>query len=65
MNQSPAFFMKEEINMSNETDMRPLLKERESIGTILSVFEEDPIKYATELRNYRQKLKGLLAKLEE
>lgn len=50
--------------MSNDADMRFLLKEIESTKAMIAVFEEDPIKYATELRNYRQKLKGLLAELE-
>lgn len=50
--------------MSNDADMRFLLKEIDDTKRMISVFEEDEITYATELRNYRQKLEGLLNELK-
>ncbi len=50
--------------MSNESDMEFLLGEIRHVKQMIEVFEDDPIKYATELKNYRQKLRGLLAELE-
>ena len=49
--------------MSNDADMRFLLKEIAHVKEMIAVFEEDEKKYASELRNYRQKLKGLKAEL--
>ena len=50
--------------MSNDADMRFLLGEIRRVQEMIAVFEEDPKTYATELKNYRQKLKGLLQELE-
>ena len=49
--------------MSNDADMRFLLKEIADTEAMIAVFEEDEKKYASELRNYRQKIKGSKAEL--
>lgn len=56
--------LRENYKMSNEADMRFLLGEIRRVKDMIAVFEEDPEEYAEELRNYRQKLRGLLAELE-
>ena len=50
--------------MSNDADMRFLLKEIAYVKEMIAVFEEDEDRYANELKNYRQKLKGLMAEYE-
>ena len=50
--------------MSNSADMRFLYGEIKHVKELIEVFEEDEEKYALELKNYRQKLRGLLAELE-
>ena len=49
--------------MSNDSDMRFLLKETADTEAMIAIFEEDEKRYASELRNYRQKLKGLKTEL--
>lgn len=48
--------------MSNDADMR--LGEISRVKEMIAVFEDDPETYAEELKNYRQKLKGLLAEFK-
>lgn len=50
--------------MSDDANMRFLLEEISRTKEMIAVFEEDEEKYASELRNYRQKLRGLLAELQ-
>ena len=53
-----------EIFMSDDADLRFLYKEIAHTKDMIAVFEENEEEYASELKNYRQKLKGLLAELE-
>lgn len=48
----------------NKMEMDFLLKQIQHTKDMIEVFEEDPERYANELENYRQILKGLLAELE-